>query len=79
MTKEKFFQNKFALITVLSACGVVAVSMGLRQTFGLFSDFFVKDLQSTITEFGLAIGIQMLMWGNVCSHFWGPSGQNRWK
>jgi len=37
--------------------------MGLRQTFGLFSDFFVKDLQSTVTEFGLAIGIQMLMWG----------------
>ncbi len=63
MIKEKFFPNKLALITLLSACGIVAVSMGLRQTFGLFSDFFVKDLQSTITEFGLAIGIQMLMWG----------------
>jgi len=61
--KEKFFQNKLALITLLSACGIVAVSMGLRQTFGLFSDFFVKDLQCTITQFGLAIGIQMLMWG----------------
>ncbi len=61
--KEKFFQNKLALITLLSACGVVAISMGLRQTFGLFSDFFVKDLQCTITQFGLAIGIQMLMWG----------------
>ena len=61
--KEKFFQNKLALITLLSACGIVAVSMGLRQTFGLFSDFFVKDLQSTVTQFGLAIGIQMLMWG----------------
>ena len=63
MIKEKFFQNKLALITLLSACGIVAVSMGLRQTFGLFSDFFVKDLQCTITQFGLAIGIQMLMWG----------------
>jgi len=61
--KEKFFQNKLALITLLSACGIVAISMGLRQTFGLFSDFFVKDLQCTITQFGLAIGIQMLMWG----------------
>ena len=61
--KENFFQNKFALITLLSACGIVAISMGLRQTFGLFSDFFVKDLQCTITQFGLAIGIQMLMWG----------------
>ncbi len=63
MTKEKFFQSKFALITLLSACGIVAVSMGLRQTFGLFSDFFVRDLQCTVTQFGLAIGIQMLMWG----------------
>ena len=61
--KEKFFQNKLALITLLSACGVVAVSMGLRQTFGLFSDFFIRDLQCTVTQFGLAIGIQMLMWG----------------
>ena len=63
MIKEKFFQNKIALITLLSACGIVAVSMGLRQTFGLFSDFFVRDLQCTVTQFGLAIGIQMLMWG----------------
>ena len=63
MIKEKFFPSKLALITLLSACGIVAVSMGLRQTFGLFSDFFVKDLQCTVTQFGLAIGIQMLMWG----------------
>ena len=28
-----------------------------------FPIFFVKDLQSTVTQFGLAIGIQMLMWG----------------
>ena len=63
MKKENFFQSKLALITLLSACGIVGVSMGLRQTFGLFSDFFIEDLQCTVTEFGLAIGIQMLMWG----------------
>ena len=63
MSQTKFFPSKLALITLLSACGIVAVSMGLRQTFGLFSDFFVKDLQCTVTQFGLAIGIQMLMWG----------------
>ena len=63
MSQPKFFPSKLALITLLSACGIVAVSMGLRQTFGLFSDFFVKDLQCTVTQFGLAIGIQMLMWG----------------
>ena len=63
MSQTKFFPSKLALITLLSACGIVAVSMGIRQTFGLFSDFFVKDLQCTVTQFGLAIGIQMLMWG----------------
>jgi len=63
VTKEKFFPSTLALITLLSACGIVAISMGIRQTFGLFSDFFVKDLQSTVTQFGLAIGIQMLLWG----------------
>jgi len=57
MIKEKFFPNKLAFITLLSVCGVVAISMGLRQTFGLFSDFFVKDLQSTVTQFGLAIRV----------------------
>jgi len=61
--KEKFFPSTLALITLLSACGIVAISMGIRQTFGLFSDVFVKDLQSTVTQFGLAIGIQMLLWG----------------
>ena len=47
--KEKFFQNKLALITLLSACGIVAVSMGLRQTIGLFS-----DLAGVGSYFGLA-------------------------
>jgi len=69
MEKEKFFRNRLALITLLSACGIVAVSMGLRQTFGLFSDVFVRDLQATVTEFGLAIGIQMLMWGVLAPIF----------
>ena len=69
MEREKFFRNRLALITLLSACGIVAVSMGLRQTFGLFSDFFVRDLQVTVTEFGLAIGIQMVFWGLMAPIF----------
>jgi len=63
MTEVRFFPTRISLITLLSACAIVAVSMGLRQTFGLFSDFFVKDLQCTVTQYGLAIGIQMLTWG----------------
>ena len=60
---NKFIPNNLALITLLSACAVILVSMGLRQTFGLFFSAFEQDLNCTRTEFGLAIGIQMLFWG----------------
>jgi len=61
--REKFIPNKLALITLLSACSVILVSMGLRQTFGLFFKAFEEGIGCTRTEFGLAIGIQMLFWG----------------
>ncbi len=60
---NKFIPNRLALITLISACIIILVSMGLRQTFGLFFSAFEKDLNCTRTEFGLAIGIQMLFWG----------------
>ena len=60
---KNFIPNKVALITLVSACFVILVSMGLRQTFGLFFSVFEQDLNLTRTEFGLAIGIQMLFWG----------------
>ena len=60
---KKFIPNRIALITLLAACFVILVSMGLRQTFGLFFSAFEQDLNCTRTEFGLAIGIQMLFWG----------------
>jgi MFS family permease len=60
---NKFIPNRLAFITLISACIIILVSMGLRQTFGLFFSAFEKDLNCTRTEFGLAIGIQMLFWG----------------
>jgi MFS family permease len=63
MTTEKFFKSNTALITLIAACGVVLISLGVRQTFGLFFNDFQRDLGVSITESGLAIGIQMLMWG----------------
>ena len=54
MIKEKFFPTNAALFTVISACLIVAIFMGLRMVFGLFTDFFVEDLQCTVTQFGLA-------------------------
>ncbi len=58
-----FIPNKLALIVLASACSVILISMGLRQTFGLFFEAFENGLGATRTEFGLAIGIQMLFWG----------------
>ena len=61
--KKKFIPNRLALITLLAACSVILVSMGLRQTFGLFFSAFEEGLNCTRTEFGLAIGLQMIFWG----------------
>ena len=36
MSSEKFIKNKTALITLIAACIVVLISLGVRQTFGLF-------------------------------------------
>ena len=60
---KNFIPNNLALIVLASACCVILISMGLRQTFGLFFDAFEDGLSVTRTEFGLAIGIQMLFWG----------------
>ncbi len=63
MTTEKFIRNKTALVTLIAACLVVLISLGVRQTFGMFFMDFKKDLGISLTESGLSIGLQMLMWG----------------
>ena len=63
MTSEKFIPNKTALITLVAASLVVIISLGIRQTFGLFFFDFEIDLGCTQTEFGFAMGIQLLFWG----------------
>ena len=63
MSSEKFIKNNIALVTLIAACLVVLLSLGVRQVFGMFFMDFNKDLGITNTEFGLAIGIQMLGWG----------------
>ena len=63
MSSEKFIKNNTALITLIAASVVVLISLGVRQVFGMFFLDFNKDLSITNTQFGLAIGIQMLGWG----------------
>jgi MFS family permease len=63
MTPDNFFRNKAALITLIAASLVVLMSLSVRQVFGMFFVDFNRDLGISNTEFGLAIGIQMLGWG----------------
>ena len=63
MSSEKFIRNNAALTTLVAACLVVLVSLSVRQVFGMFFMDFNLDLGISNTEFGLAIGIQMLGWG----------------
>jgi len=63
MIQEKFIRNKTALVTLIAACLVVLISLGVRQTFGLFFMDFKDDLGISLTQSGLSIGIQMLTWG----------------
>ena len=63
MIQEKFIRNKTALVTLIAACLVVLISLGVRQTFGLFFMDFKDDLGISLTQSGLSIGVQMLMWG----------------
>ncbi len=63
MTSEKFIKNNAALVTLVAACLVVLISLSVRQVFGMFFVDFNNDLGISNTEFGLAIGIQMLGWG----------------
>ena len=63
MSSEKFIPNKNALVTLIAASLVVIISLGIRQTFGLFFFDFEVDLGCTQTEFGFAMGIQLFFWG----------------
>ena len=63
MSSGKFIQSKTALITLIAACLVVIISLGIRQTLGLFYQDFSIDLGISITQFGFAIGLQLFLWG----------------
>jgi len=63
VTTKNFIPSRTALITLIAACLVVIISLGIRQTFGLFFFDFEVDLGCTQTEFGFAMGIQLFFWG----------------
>ena len=60
---KNFFPNRTALYALIGACFVVCVTMGVRQTFGLYSSEFENTSGTTNTEFGLAIALHAIFWG----------------
>ena len=69
MSSEKFIKNKIVLITLVSACMIVIISLGIRQTFGLFYFDFSADLGITLSQFGFSLGLQMFLWGAFAPWF----------
>ena len=57
---NNFFSNKTALITLIACSLVVIISLGIRQTFGLFYFDFSTDLDIKISQFGFAMVLQSL-------------------
>ncbi len=51
------------MVTLITCCLVVIISLGIRQTFGLFYFDFSTDLDITISQFGFAMGLQLFLWG----------------
>ena len=69
MNSEKFIKNKTVLVTLISACTIVIISLGIRQTFGMFYFDFSVDLGITLSQFGFALGLQMFLWGAFAPWF----------
>ena len=44
MSSEKFIKNNTALLTLITASLVVLISLGVRQTFGMFFMDFKRGL-----------------------------------
>ena len=63
MSSESFVISKKALVTLIAASVIVIISLGIRQTFGLFFFDFNVDLDISISHFGFAMGLQLLLWG----------------
>ena len=60
---KNIFPNKTAFYALIAACFVVCATMGVRQTFGLYSNEFESTAGTSNTEFGLAIALHAIFWG----------------
>ncbi len=54
---------KLPLVILLCGASVLALNMGVRQTFGLFLEPMTLDLGISRGNFSLAIAVQNILWG----------------
>jgi predicted MFS family arabinose efflux permease len=51
------------IVIVACAAAMLSLSMGIRQSLGLFVQPLTRDIAITVTDFTLAIAMQNLIWG----------------
>lgn len=51
------------MVIVACAAAMLSLSMGIRQSLGLFVQPLTRDIAATVTDFTLAIAMQNLIWG----------------
>ena len=50
-------------IVLVAGCAVLLITMGVRQSFGLFLNPLTQDFQLDFGVFSLTLAIQNLLWG----------------
>src|SRR3977135_2965072 len=52
-----------ARLILIGAALLLALAMGIRQSFGLFLEPVTRDLAVSVADFTLALAIQNIIWG----------------
>ncbi|MSQ73651.1 MAG: MFS transporter [Betaproteobacteria bacterium] len=56
--------SRVQVLTILAGASVMlSLSMGMRQSWGLFQPHMIRDLSITAADFSLAIAVQNIFWG----------------
>jgi predicted MFS family arabinose efflux permease len=68
--------RRAGIVAILAGGVVLALNMGLRQTYGLFLEPMTTALPVSHGAFGLAIAVQNLLWGALTPFF--AAAADRW-
>jgi predicted MFS family arabinose efflux permease len=63
MSKPRLALSRDALLILVGASVMLSLSMGMRQSLGIFVQPAVKGLSLAVADFTLAVAVQNLVWG----------------